>query len=70
MPQSENKIIRFKSNQHNLNNTLKTVIGKRSSVLKAGKVFIISKSIIDHYVKMHKEADNDESIYQPHLDVK
>lgn len=70
MPRSKNKITRYKPNQGNVNNAVKQVMEKGMTIRKAAAAFIVPKSLIGRYVKMHTESENDQFIYQSHNDVK
>ncbi|KAJ8721078.1 hypothetical protein PYW08_006543 [Mythimna loreyi] len=70
MPRSKNKVTRPKPSEENVKKAIEMVIQKRLSIRKAAEEFHVSKSLIGRYVKINKEKENVEVVYQPQNDVK
>lgn len=70
MPRSKNKVTRPKPVEENVNNAIEMVIKKRCSIRKAAEEFHVSKSLIGRYVKLNKEKENVDVVYQPQNAVK
>ena len=70
MPRSKTKVTRPKPNEENVKNAIEMVIKRGFSIRKAAKQFHVSKSLIGRYVKLNKEKQNVDVVYEPQNDVK